>query len=96
MCLIGDPGTPEKGTQDPELLRWIETNEYILVTRNVNTIPAHLADYYQQGHHIPGIFWIRGDASVGQIVEELLLIWEIQRRQSISTDCCIFLCEHRQ
>ena len=27
VLLIGDPGAPAKGIQDPDLLCWLETNE---------------------------------------------------------------------
>ncbi len=39
VLMVGDPGAPPKGTLDPELLIWLETNSYILVTENRSTIP---------------------------------------------------------
>lgn len=75
ILVVGDPGAPAKGTLDPELLIWLELNCYILVTENRSTIPTLLAEHYNAGRHIPGIFWIRPSASLGQIAEELYLIW---------------------
>lgn len=77
VLLIGDAGAPAKGIQDPDLLSWLESNDYILITSDASTIPDHLTEHYRQGRHIPGLFWVRSDASVGAIVEELFLIWEV-------------------
>ena len=32
--LVGDVEVPPRGTSDPDILMWIEHNDYILVTRN--------------------------------------------------------------
>lgn len=75
VLAIGDPGGPPKGASDPDILIWLETNPYILVTENRSTIPDHLAVHYAAGRHIPGIFWVRPKTPLGRITEELYLIW---------------------
>ncbi len=75
VLLIGNPAAPPKGTLDPDLLIWLEDNDYILVTENRSTIPVHLADHFAREQHIPGIFWIRPNVAIGAIIEELYLIW---------------------
>ena len=75
VLAIGDPGAPPAGTSDPDLLRWIEEHGYILVTENRSTIPGHLSDHFAAGRHIPGLFWIRPGVGIGQVIEELYLIW---------------------
>ena len=30
VWMVGDPGTPPKGTLDPEILLWCEQNQFIL------------------------------------------------------------------
>jgi hypothetical protein len=75
VLLIGESNAPPKGTPDPDLLIWLEENNYILVTENRSTIPVHLADHFAQERHIPGIFWVRPNVDIGQIIEELYLIW---------------------
>jgi hypothetical protein len=77
VLAIGEGNAPAKGTLDPELLLWLEANEYILVTENRSTIPVHLADHFEQGWHTPGILWIRPDVGLGEIIEELYLIWQV-------------------
>lgn len=75
VLAIGDPGAPPAGTSDPDILNWIEENDYILVTENRSTVPMHLSNHFSSGRHIPGIFWVRPIVTVGRIIEELYLIW---------------------
>ncbi|ACC84039.1 DUF5615 family PIN-like protein [Nostoc punctiforme] len=74
--IIGDLDVPPKGTSDPEILIWCETNGFILVTNNRKSMPRHLADHLASGRHIPGIFTIDANQSIGQTVEELIFIVE--------------------
>lgn len=46
--IISDLDAPSKGTLDPEILIWCETNEFILVTNNRKSMPGHLADIWLQ------------------------------------------------
>jgi len=73
---VGDSAAPATGTPDAELLRWIEENGYILVSRNRRTLPRHLKEHVKAGHHVPGIFLLRRQYPVSQVIEDLLLIWE--------------------
>ncbi len=72
--IIGDLDVLPKGTPDPEILIWCETNEFILVTNNRKSMPRHLTDHLANGRHIPGIFTIDANQSIGQTVEELIII----------------------
>jgi hypothetical protein len=73
---VGDIGTPPKSTLDPDILIWCEENGFILVTNNRKSMPVHLADNMAEGRHIPGIFILNSDLSIGQNIEELILIAE--------------------
>jgi hypothetical protein len=73
---IGDAGTPSLGAKDPEILVWCETYDFILVTDNRRSMPAHLQDHLDAGGHVPGIFVLRPDLSMGETIDELVLIWE--------------------
>jgi len=73
---VGDPGCPLRGTLDPEILFWCEENRCILVTNNRASMPPHLAVHLAQGHHVPGILILNERMSVGETIEELLLIAE--------------------
>lgn len=74
--IIGDPDAPAKGTLDPDILIWCQANDFILVTNNRKSMPKHLADHLSQGNHVPGIFVIDFEQSMGQILEELITIAE--------------------
>ncbi|MBE9051498.1 DUF5615 family PIN-like protein [Nostocales cyanobacterium LEGE 11386] len=76
VLAIGDLTTPKKGTLDTEILLWCEENDFILVTNNRKSMPVHLADHIAQNHHIPGIFILSPKLSVGENLEQLLLIAE--------------------
>ena len=71
---IGEPNAPAIGTLDPELLRWCEENQFILVTNNRRSIPGHLAEHLAAGRHIPGIMATRRFANVGDVIEQLVIV----------------------
>ena len=72
---IGDPGAPERGTLDPEILSWCEDHGYILVTNNRSTMPVHLASHLAADRHIPGIFILRSRLSMGDRIRDLGVVW---------------------
>ncbi len=74
---VGDPGTPPKGTGDPEILLWCEEKGFSLVTHNRASMPVHLADHLAKGHHVPGLFILRRATRIGDLIEDLALIWEV-------------------
>jgi len=75
VLAVGQPLAPPKGTSDPGILTWIENTGYILVTGNRRTIPEHVRAHYAAGRRIPGILLLRRSASLGQVIEQLYLLW---------------------
>lgn len=71
---VGEPGVPAKGTLDPEILIWCETNDFALVTNNRKSMPVHLADHTTEDHHVLGIFLLNPKLSIGQNIDDLILI----------------------
>lgn len=71
---VGEPDTPPKSTLDPEILLWCETYNFVLVTNNRASMPVHLVDHIAQGHHVPGILILNPDMSIGETLDELVLI----------------------
>ena len=71
---VGMLGAPALGTLDPEILIWCEENEFLLVTNNRKSMPTHLQDHLAQGRRAAGIFTLNAEMSVGETVEELILI----------------------
>ncbi len=78
---VGDDEAPERGTSDPDLLLWLELRGFVLVTENRSTMPVHLASHLEAGRHVPGVIWIRPNTSIGQIIEELYLIWLVSTEE---------------
>ena len=72
---VGEPGVPSRGTPDPDILRWCDTQQFALVTYNRASMPMHLKDHLTAGCHILGIFVLRRKMSIGQIIEALGAIW---------------------
>jgi hypothetical protein len=66
---------PPEGTSNPDILKWIEKAGYILVTANRRTIPAHVRAHHAAGHHIPGVLLLKRCVSLGQVIEQLYLLW---------------------
>lgn len=72
---VGDPGAPRRNTPDPEILVWCEDNDCVLVTNNRASMPGHLFDHLQQDRHIPGILIMKDIPKLGEVIEELVMIW---------------------
>lgn len=71
--VVGEPEAPPKSTLDPEIICWCENNNFVLVTNNRTSMPVHLADHIALGHHVPGIFILNPNLSIGENLEELIL-----------------------
>ncbi len=73
---VGDDGAPPLETLDPDILKYLEHAQRLLITDNRSSIPDHLIEHYAAGGHHWGIFEIRPNASIRQLVETLILVWE--------------------
>lgn len=71
---VGDPPDLPLGSDDAPILLWAEHEGRILLTEDVHTMPVHLAQHLQSGHHSPGVFVISAGYSIKQIVEALELV----------------------
>ena len=57
----GEPGTPQFGTLDPDLLHYLELSQRALVTSNRTSMPAHIQAHWAAGGHLWGVFYVRSD-----------------------------------
>jgi hypothetical protein len=73
---VGDPDAPSLGTLDPELLRYLEVSERLLVTDNRKSMPGHLESHWAEGGHIWGVMWLRPGTTLGSWAEAIFLLWE--------------------
>jgi hypothetical protein len=74
ILYIGGLDAPSRGTLDPDVLDFCEQERRVLVTNNRKSMPRHLAALQAMGRHHWGIFEVRDENAVGEIIEELLLI----------------------
>jgi len=74
---IGSPGAPTFGSDDIHILEWCYREGVILVTNNRSSMPVHLGERMEQGLPCNGIFILNDKLSLGEIAEELELIWMV-------------------
>ena len=72
MACVGQPGTPELGSADAEILIWAEQEGYVVVSSDAKTLPMALAMHLRNGRHLPGIFLIHLPGSIPKLAEALL------------------------
>ena len=73
--LVGDAEVPPRGTSDPDILMWIEREDYILVTKNRRTMPKHFVEHLAADRHVPGVLCIRKYVTMAALIDVLYLIW---------------------
>ncbi len=69
------------GREDQEVLAWALTENRVLLTHDIKTIPAFAIDQLKSGHLIPGILLVPWDAPVGTVIADLLLLIECSVQQ---------------
>ncbi len=73
---VGDPEAPPTGSSDPEILRYLEITGRLLVTSNRASMPGHIKAHWDAGGHVWGILLVRPGATLSQLAQDLLLVWE--------------------
>jgi hypothetical protein len=68
---------------DPDLLEWAATQDRILLTHDVNTIPGFAYMRVQNGVSMPGVFLVPKSMAIGQAIDDLELAV-----QALSPDDC--------
>jgi len=71
---VGDEGTPPLETLDPEILQYLEQSRRILITKNRASMPGHVADHLASGGRHWGVFRVRPNTTMRQLVQTLVLI----------------------
>jgi hypothetical protein len=62
------------GADDPQVLAWAATQGRILVTHDGRTVPHYARQRTDAGLQMPGVFVVPRFLSVGQVVEDILLL----------------------
>lgn len=64
------------GANDPQVLAWAAAEGRILVTHDHRTIPRYAKQRIEAGQSLPGVFIVPQSLSIGQAIEDLLLLCE--------------------
>jgi hypothetical protein len=74
LRVINGMNAPPSGTKDQRLLEWIEAHDFVIVTEDRKTMPGHLKDHLNAGHHLEGIFILDKRVNVQVVAYDLALI----------------------
>ncbi len=74
MVRVQDVGLT--GEADNKVLEWAAQHDRILVTHDVNTIPAEAYARVKENLPMPGVFVIPNAPPVGEAIEQILLLDE--------------------
>lgn len=61
---------------DPAILEWAAQQERVLISYDRRTMPAFAYARIEAGLRMPGVILLRADASIRQIIDEILLLIE--------------------
>src|SRR4051812_26837616 len=68
---VGDFSNLPRRSTDPQILRWAERQDRLVVSFDKKSMPRHLRDHLAAGHHSPGIFLVRRTASFKDVLSFL-------------------------
>lgn len=60
---------------DAEVLEYAAHEGWLVVSHDVNTMPAAAFDRISAGEPLPGLFMVKQSSPIGAIIDGLLLIW---------------------
>jgi hypothetical protein len=90
VIAVGDPGAPAIGTLDPDIRRYCEATQRLLITQNRKSMPVHIAVHLADGRHHYGVFGLRPGYSLGAYVAAIHLLWAASEAEEwIGGDECI-------
>src|SRR5258707_15303242 len=75
ILLVGQDPALGKGTVDPDLLRFCESEHLALVTRDRNTMVNHVKQHLAKERHTWGVFFLKDKFPTVAYAEDLILIW---------------------
>lgn len=60
---------------DLEVLAFAAKENRILITHDRQTMPRHFGEFLMSGMPSPGVFLVSQHAPIGDVIEDLILIW---------------------
>jgi ABC-type sugar transport system substrate-binding protein len=64
------------GAHDEAILAWAATEGRVLITHDVTTLTQYAYQRVRRGEAMPGVFEVSRSVSIGQAIEDLLLLAE--------------------
>ncbi len=64
------------GADDGAVLEWADENNRVLLTHDGRTMPNHVRNRLATGAHVPGVLIVDDLASIGDCIEDILLVAE--------------------
>lgn len=75
LDFLSATGADLEGRSDTDVLEFAASQDRIVVSHDTSTMPVHFSARLRSGRMSPGVFLARQSASVGQVVEAILLVW---------------------
>jgi hypothetical protein len=60
---------------DAEILEYAERERWLVVSHDVNTMPATAYGRLSRGESFPGLFMVQQTSPIGSVIDSLVLIW---------------------
>jgi hypothetical protein len=80
-----------EGTPDPEVLAWAAAEKRVLITNDRNTMVGFAYRRVAAGESVPGVVATTNEQSIGEAIDDILLIVECVTEAEIRDRVVIFL-----
>ncbi|MGH7172625.1 MAG: DUF5615 family PIN-like protein [Gemmataceae bacterium] len=80
-----------EGTPDTEILAWAAGANRILITNDRNTMVGFAYQRVEAGKPVPGLIVTTNEQSIGEAIEDILLIAEYMPEKEIRGQVVVFL-----
>ena len=88
LDIVRAQDTEISGARDPDLLEWAATQERILITHDIRTIPQFVADRLTSGLPMPGVIIVQSDLAIGTAIHELSILIEAGKHEDFVDMVC--------
>ncbi len=65
------------GVGDPDILMRAASEDRVLVSHDLRTMPDHFRSHLAAGKSSPGLLVVSQGASIGEVVEALVVLWAV-------------------
>jgi hypothetical protein len=79
------------GTPDPEVLAWAAADARVLITNDRNTMVGFAYQRIAAGEPVPGLIATTNEQSIGEAIDDILLIAEYMPQEEIRDQVVVFL-----